>query len=110
MMNTTVNVAINSGVNVPKPLIGGPKEWRGLGTIGQSGKFINNCFKSSYFYYYSDSWSRPRPREYRPGVRDRGYSPSLDPAPKRLRHDYYADSYYNHYTPYHQSTHRYVHI
>jgi hypothetical protein len=53
-----------------------------------------------------DSWSRPRPREYRPGVRDRGYSPSLDPAPKRLRHDYYADSYYNHYTPYHQSTHR----
>ncbi|XP_008191060.1 serrate RNA effector molecule homolog isoform X1 [Tribolium castaneum] len=53
-----------------------------------------------------DSWSRPRPREYRPGVRDRGYSPSLDPAPKRLRHDYYADSYYNHYSPYHQSSHR----
>jgi hypothetical protein len=52
-----------------------------------------------------DDWAE-RPREYRPGVRDRGYSPSLDPAPKRLRHDYYADSYYNHYTPYHQSTHR----
>ncbi|KAJ3660266.1 hypothetical protein Zmor_004722 [Zophobas morio] len=53
-----------------------------------------------------DSWSRPRPREYRAGVRDRGYSPSLDPAPKRLRHDYYPDSYYNHYAPYHQSSHR----
>ncbi|XP_008191062.1 serrate RNA effector molecule homolog isoform X3 [Tribolium castaneum] len=52
-----------------------------------------------------DDWAE-RPREYRPGVRDRGYSPSLDPAPKRLRHDYYADSYYNHYSPYHQSSHR----
>lgn len=53
-----------------------------------------------------DSWSRPRPREYRPGVRDRGYSPSLEPQPKRIRHDYYGDNYYNHYNPYHQQSHR----
>ncbi|XP_023313188.1 serrate RNA effector molecule homolog isoform X2 [Anoplophora glabripennis] len=53
-----------------------------------------------------DSWSRPRPREYRPGVRDRGYSPSLEPQPKRIRHDYYGDNYYNHYNSYHQPAHR----
>ncbi|XP_019877374.2 serrate RNA effector molecule homolog isoform X2 [Aethina tumida] len=53
-----------------------------------------------------ESWSRPRQREYRSGMRDRGYSPGLEPAPKRLRHDYYGDSYYNHYAPYHQPAHR----
>nr|XP_023017860.1 serrate RNA effector molecule homolog isoform X2 [Leptinotarsa decemlineata] len=57
-----------------------------------------------------DSWSRPRPREYRSGVRDRGYSPSLEPTPKRIRHDYYGggggDNYYNHYGSYHQQPHR----
>ncbi|CAH1099791.1 unnamed protein product [Psylliodes chrysocephalus] len=57
-----------------------------------------------------DSWSRPRPREYRSGVRDRGYSPSLEPTPKRVRHDYYGggDNYYNHYGGgnFHQQIHR----
>ncbi|KAF5287303.1 hypothetical protein FQR65_LT02176 [Abscondita terminalis] len=53
-----------------------------------------------------DVWSRPRPREYRGAVRDRGYSPSLEPQAKRLRHDYYGESYYNHYQPYHQTAHR----
>ncbi|KAK9727699.1 SERRATE/Ars2, N-terminal domain [Popillia japonica] len=53
-----------------------------------------------------DAWSRPRPRDYRSGVRDRGYSPSLEPAPKRLRHDYYGEGYYNHYPQYHQPPHR----
>ncbi|KAF2880946.1 hypothetical protein ILUMI_25227 [Ignelater luminosus] len=53
-----------------------------------------------------DVWSRPRPREYRGAVRDRGYSPSLEPQAKRLRHDYYGDSYYNHYQSYHQPAHR----
>ncbi|CAG9857544.1 unnamed protein product [Phyllotreta striolata] len=61
-----------------------------------------------------DSWSRPRPREYRAGIRDRGYSPGLEPAPKRVRHDYYGggEGYYNHYGGggggggYHQPIHR----
>ncbi|XP_045463642.1 serrate RNA effector molecule homolog isoform X2 [Harmonia axyridis] len=54
-----------------------------------------------------DSWSRPRPRDYRGGgVRDRGYSPSMEPAPKRMRHDYYGESYYGHYGQYHQPSHR----
>ncbi|XP_044751851.1 serrate RNA effector molecule homolog isoform X2 [Coccinella septempunctata] len=54
-----------------------------------------------------DSWSRPRPRDYRSGgVRDRGYSPSMESAPKRMRHDYYGDGYYGHYGPYHQPSHR----
>ncbi|XP_057659781.1 serrate RNA effector molecule homolog [Diorhabda carinulata] len=59
-----------------------------------------------------DSWPRPRPREYRSSVRDRGYSPSLEPAPKRIRHDYYAggaENYYNHYVgggTYHPPVHR----
>ncbi|XP_031357420.1 serrate RNA effector molecule homolog isoform X1 [Photinus pyralis] len=53
-----------------------------------------------------DVWSRPRPREYRGAIRDRGYSPSLEPQAKRLRHDYYGESYYNHYQPYHQAAHR----
>ncbi|CAG9818764.1 unnamed protein product [Phaedon cochleariae] len=54
-----------------------------------------------------DSWSRPRPREYRAGgVRDRGYSPSLEPAAKRVRHDYYGDNFYNHYGSFHQPPHR----
>ncbi|KAG5889952.1 hypothetical protein JTB14_018847 [Gonioctena quinquepunctata] len=62
-----------------------------------------------------DSWTRPRPREYSRGVRDRGYSPSLEPATKRMRHDYYGgggggggggDNYYNHYGSYHQQPHR----
>ncbi|XP_030760727.1 serrate RNA effector molecule homolog isoform X2 [Sitophilus oryzae] len=52
-----------------------------------------------------ETWSRPRPREYRP--RDRGYSPSMEPTAKRIRHDYYGgEGYYNHYTPYHQAAHR----
>ncbi|CAH1999890.1 unnamed protein product [Acanthoscelides obtectus] len=55
-----------------------------------------------------ESWTRPRPREYRSGIRDRGYSPSMEPAPKRMRHDYYGggDNYYNHYNPFHQPAHR----
>ncbi|XP_050507996.1 serrate RNA effector molecule homolog [Diabrotica virgifera virgifera] len=59
-----------------------------------------------------DSWSRPRPREYRSSVRDRGYSPNMEPAPKRIRHDYYGggggDGYYNHYgvNTYHQPAYR----
>lgn len=58
---------------------------------------------------FSETWSRPRPREYRP--RDRGYSPSMEPSPKRIRHDYYGgEGYYNHYAPYHQAAHRYVYI
>ncbi|XP_060535540.1 serrate RNA effector molecule homolog isoform X2 [Cylas formicarius] len=53
---------------------------------------------------FGDSWSRPRPRDYRP--RDRGYSPGMEPTAKRMRHDYYGEGYYNHYTPYHQPPHR----
>ncbi|CAH0546059.1 unnamed protein product [Brassicogethes aeneus] len=54
-----------------------------------------------------EAWSRPRQREYRAGgIRDRGYSPGLEPAAKRMRHDYYGESYYNHYAPYHQAAHR----
>ncbi|XP_072385964.1 serrate RNA effector molecule homolog isoform X1 [Diabrotica undecimpunctata] len=60
-----------------------------------------------------DSWSRPRPREYRSSVRDRGYSPNMEPVPKRIRHDYYGgggggDGYYNHYgvNTYHQPAYR----
>ncbi|XP_076272274.1 arsenic resistance protein 2 isoform X3 [Rhynchophorus ferrugineus] len=50
-----------------------------------------------------DDWPE-RPREYRP--RDRGYSPSMEPSPKRIRHDYYGgEGYYNHYAPYHQAAH-----
>ncbi|XP_025836771.1 serrate RNA effector molecule homolog isoform X2 [Agrilus planipennis] len=49
-----------------------------------------------------DVWSRPRPRDYRGAVRDRGYSPSMEPQAKRMRHDYYGENYYNHYQPYHQ--------
>ncbi|CAG9763829.1 unnamed protein product [Ceutorhynchus assimilis] len=44
------------------------------------------------------------PRDYRP--RDRGYSPSIEPAPKRMRHDYYGaegGGFYNHYGAYHQA-------
>lgn len=54
-----------------------------------------------------EAWSRPRPREYRGAIRDRGYSPSIEPQTKRMRHDYYPpDGYYNHYQPYHQPSHR----
>ncbi|VEN33580.1 unnamed protein product [Callosobruchus maculatus] len=55
-----------------------------------------------------ESWTRPRPREYRSGIRDRGYSPGMEPAAKRMRHDYYGggDNYYNHYNPFHQPAHR----
>lgn len=54
-----------------------------------------------------EAWPRPRPREYRP--RDRGFSPSMEPTAKRMRHDYFGggDSYYNHYNPYHAAAHRY---
>lgn len=52
-----------------------------------------------------ETWPRPRPREYR-NPRDRGYSPGMEPAPKRIRHDFYGDNYYNHYSPYHHPTHR----
>lgn len=57
---------------------------------------------------YRESWTRPRPREYRAGIRDRGYSPSMEPAPKRIRHDYYGgEGYYNHYGGgYHPPAHR----
>ncbi|XP_044731572.1 serrate RNA effector molecule homolog [Chrysoperla carnea] len=56
-----------------------------------------------------EAWSRPRPRgEYRGAPRDRGYSPSVEPQSKRMRHDYYPphEGYYNHYQPYHQPQHR----
>lgn len=54
-----------------------------------------------------EAWSRPRPREYRGAMRDRGYSPSIEPQTKRMRHDYYPpENYYNHYQPYHQASHR----
>lgn len=63
--------------------------------------------------FCSEPWSRPRPRgDYRGAPRDRGYSPSVEPQQKRLRHDYYPphEGYYNHYQPYHQPQHRYVTI
>lgn len=55
-----------------------------------------------------EAWPRPRPREYRP--RDRGFSPSMEPTAKRMRHEYFGggDSYYNHYNPYHAAAHRYA--
>ncbi|XP_022920645.1 serrate RNA effector molecule homolog isoform X2 [Onthophagus taurus] len=53
-----------------------------------------------------DAWTRSRARDYGRGVRDRGYSPSLEPPSKRLRHDYYGEGYYNHYPSYHQPPHR----
>lgn len=67
-----------------------------------------NTFLTFILIICSESWSRPRPRDYRSGIRDRGYSPSMEPAPKRIRHDYYGgDGYYNHYGGgFHQPQHR----
>lgn len=67
---------------------------------------IRQCF---YDCCFREAWSRPRPREYRGAMRDRGYSPSIEPQTKRMRHDYYPpENYYNHYQPYHQASHRYL--
>lgn len=63
-------------------------------------------FSLYIFVIFRDAWSRPRPRDYRGPVRDRGYSPGMESAPKRMRHDFYGDAYYNHYQPYHQPAHR----
>lgn len=110
MMNMIGKDAISFVESVQKLAIEARKELPDLGMTGPKG--MPMTFLSSReeigFLHYRDSWSRPRPREYRSGVRDRGYSPSLEPAPKRIRHDYYSENYYNHYAPYQPQQHRYI--